>query len=71
MVIDEKLAQIIQDIQAEFPLLSKSEAVKLAISRGSQAHKQKTFHQILHNSSFLDIPEEDAQFAFIKKHLDV
>lgn len=34
IAIDERLANIIAQIQAEYPLLSKAEAVKVVLSRG-------------------------------------
>ncbi len=70
ITIDPQLEKVITEIQNEYPLLSTAEAVKIILSRGVKA-KAKTFPQILSNSKFLDITDEDEQFKFIKENFGV
>lgn len=79
--LDEKLDEILNFYQQKYTLLSKPEIVRMLLNEGDWKLKNSnkntadqskpSFKQILSNSDFLDIQEEEEQFAFVKKNFGV
>jgi hypothetical protein len=76
--LDEKLNEILDFYQEKYTLLSKAEIVRMLLSEGvwklknsSNNQSNTSFKEILSSGKFLNIENEDEQFAFVNKHFDV
>jgi hypothetical protein len=68
ITIDDTLDSILSLYERDYPLLSRSDIIKMLLSQSiSINQKRKSFKQILANSTFLDTDDEDEQFEILRK----
>ncbi|MEI6728555.1 MAG: hypothetical protein WCK98_02825 [bacterium] len=67
--VDDKLDYYFKLLERDYPLMSRSELLKMLVSQAlSQNQRKKSFKQILQGSNFINIENEDAQFEFLRKN---
>jgi len=66
--IDDKLDTILNKYAIEYPLFSRSDIVKLLLSRVIRQDEEKSLLKIMEGASFIDISDEDEQFDFLRKN---
>jgi hypothetical protein len=67
ITLDSKLQLITDRYSEDYPLLGQSEILKMLICNGLKKEKN-TFKQILANSQFADVIDEDEQFQILKQN---
>jgi metal-responsive CopG/Arc/MetJ family transcriptional regulator len=66
--IDDKLDSILNRYIKEYPLFNRSDIVKLLLSKAIKQDSDKSLLDIMKGATFIDIDDENAQFAFLRKH---
>jgi|688.fasta_scaffold471879_2 hypothetical protein len=66
--IDDKLDSVLNHYSKDYPLFNRSDIVKLLLSRAIKQDLDKSLLEVMKGASFVDIEDEEAQFALLRKH---
>lgn len=66
--IDDKLDSILNRYTKDYPLFNRSDIVKLLLSRAIKQDSDKSLLEVMKGASFVDIEDEEGQFALLRKH---
>jgi hypothetical protein len=73
--VDENLEKLLQKYEQKYTLLTRSDIIRMLLSEvdwqkttQKTSYSQKSFQQILADSNFVDIKDEDKQFEYLSKH---